>query len=391
MNRSDWMSQEYIEAGHYLLKLVRAALLKEDAPDKPQDVSWKKVFLLARHNSIAPLAYYGVLHAPEPPEPGLLKAWKGDLLHTVCRQTRLDEDRRRLARAMDQHDIDYLFMKGIFIQTLYPETGMRQMSDNDILYRHHESPDPQLGGASQKAMSQLTEELCMKELSTDGIVDVYLAGDTSLFEMHREFLGPDQPLYAYFEKIWQRALPQENCREYRLTAEDHYILMLAHSHKHFSSGGCGPREIIDAWQYRRVLEPEMNWEYVQDQLAETGLTEYEGMLRQLGSVIFEDAPGTEEDWQMLDFFLGCGTYGSRENAIRNTLAKLEDKGKSVLAAKASYVWGRLFPEPAYLKTHFPFFYRHRWLSGFLLFYRAGRGLTVKRDRLFSEFRDLKKI
>lgn len=44
MNWSDWMSQEYIEAGHYLLKLVRAALLQEAAPDRPQEISWKKSF-----------------------------------------------------------------------------------------------------------------------------------------------------------------------------------------------------------------------------------------------------------------------------------------------------------------------------------------------------------
>lgn len=135
----------------------------------------------------------------------------------------------------------------------------------------------------------------------------------------------------------------------------------------------------------------MDWDLTKKKLQEFGLLEYEEMLRHLSDVIFGLCEGSEEDWEKLDWFMGCGTYGSRQNAIRNTLAEMESEGVSPIQAKARYIWKRLFPEPAYLQTHFPFFYRHRSMIIFLLVYRTARGLAKSRSRLFKEWKDIQKV
>lgn len=380
------------EAGLYMLELVRAALQNTPAKPKPERVPWQTVYLMAAASSLDVLAYYGLLQAPEKPDEESMKLWKKNIWQTVIRQTQLDEDRAFLSRLMDEQGIDYLPMKGAYIQTLYPKREMRQMSDNDILYRLHENPQQGLKGASQKVMKELMEKAGARVISTDGIVDVFLLGQTSLFEMHREFLGPDQPLHDYFDQTWNRAGKcSDGCGEYSLSAEDHYILMLAHSWKHFRSGGCGPREIVDAWQYRQSLENAMNEDYVAKQLKLTGLSEYEALLRRLGRFIFEEGLLCQEDQERLDYFLGSGTYGNRENAIRNALVQMEEEGKTPKEARNAYLWKRLFPEKAYLETHFPFFSRHRWLIGFLLIYRGTRALFVRRKAVSDELRNLKKV
>lgn len=380
------------DAGLYMLELVRAALLQEPAQPKPDSIAWSQVRRMAAASSLDVLTYYGLLQCAEQPDPESMKAWKKDVWQTVIRQTQLEEDRIFLEELMDEQGIDYLPMKGAFLQTLYPRPEMRQMSDNDILYRLHSCPDKSLRGASQKAMMKLMEKAGASSISADGVADVYLLGQTSLFEMHREFLGPDQPLYDYFNQTWARARKEpDRCGEYSLSAEDHYILMLAHSWKHFRSGGCGPREIVDAWQYRQSLGTEMDSAYVEEQLALTGLGEYEAMLRRLASFIFERTPLSRQDQDLLNYFLGSGTYGTRENTIRNALEGMEKEGKSREQARRAYLWNRLFPEQGYLETHFPFFARHRWLIGFLLLYRGARAMLVRKDALKEEFRSLNKI
>ena len=385
------LNTETRQAGLYLLELVRAALLDIPAKPKPETVSWRMVRLMAAASSLDVLAYYGLLKAPKQPDAESMKAWKKDVWQTVVRQTQLDEDRALLCRLMDEKGIDYLPLKGAFVQNLYPKREMRQMSDNDILYRLHDNPEQSQKGASQKAMKELMEETGARVISTDGIVDVFLMGQTSLFEMHREFLGPDQPLYDYFDQTWNRAAKgTDGCGEYSLGAEDHFIVMIAHSWKHFKSAGCGPREIVDAWQFRKS-RTEMDESYLQKQLQLTGLSDYEALLRRLGAFIFEERDLSQEDQQALDYFLGSGTYGTKENAVANVLSQMEEEGKSPKKAKQAYLWKRLFPEQGYLETHFPFFSRHRWLIGFLLIYRGFRALFVRRKEITEEFRNLKKV
>ncbi len=380
------------KAGRYLYELVKAALKNEPAPAIEQDVSWRMVYQLSLHNSITALAYYGVLLAPTAPPEELLERWRKDLFFTVSRQIQMDIARENLAARMDQENVEYLFIKGIEIQNYYPREGMRQMSDNDILYRYDHEDDRNLGSASQKKMKEIMEGLGAKAMSDDGVVDVFLIEPYALFEMHREFLGPDQPLYDFYHKIWDRTFARDEERPCRrsISDEEHYVLMLVHSYKHYTGCGCGPREVIDCYQFLQTKGSSMDFEKVAELLEICDLKDYEQMMRHLGRVLFEGEEGTEEDWEKLDWFMGCGTYGSRQNAIRNTLAKKEQSGVSSLRAKTEYVWERLFPSPAYLQTHFPFFYRHRSLIGFLLIYRTFRGLIVRRKQIMNEFNDLKK-
>lgn len=390
---NNWMSAGWRASGRYLYELCRAGLNNEEAPMIPDEASWEQVFQLAGHNSIQSIAYYVLLHSPKLPEDFLMERWKKDLFFTVSRQTQMDLVREQLALRMDEENVDYLFLKGIVLQDYYPREGMRQMSDNDILYRYQNEDERGMGSQSQKKMKEIMESLNACSISDDGVVDVFLVEPLSLFEMHREFLGPDHPLYDYYHHLLDLASPEDPSRPHRLSLslEEHYILMLVHSYKHYSSGGCGPREILDCRQYVSVQGKKMDWDLTKKKLQEFGLLEYEEMLRHLSDVIFGLCEGSEEDWEKLDWFMGCGTYGSRQNAIRNTLAEMESEGVSPIQAKARYIWKRLFPEPAYLQTHFPFFYRHRSMIIFLLVYRTARGLAKSRSRLFKEWKDIQKV
>ena len=60
-------------------------------------------------------------------------------------------------------------------------------------------------------------------------------------------------LSAYYGSIRDRLLPMEGKRfGFRMSSEDFYLYMLAHTYKHDSNGGTGLRSLLDVYIYRRA-------------------------------------------------------------------------------------------------------------------------------------------
>lgn len=372
--------------------LMKAAVTGIPVRRVPEHPDWDYIRRFAGKNSLTVLIYYGLKNSGIPIPESLEKAWKKDVLQICARQIRMDADREFLASKMEETGIDYLFIKGIEIQKLYPQTGMREMSDNDILYRLPGDDNRSQKSSTQQAMMALMKDIGAAEVSHSGVEDVFLLHGTSLFEMHREFMGPDQDHYAYFSALWDKAfLDKQSAHQYHLTLEDQYLLMLAHSYKHYSNAGCGPREIADAWLFKHQNGKDMDWSYLEKELKILNLTDYEQLISSLGSVVFEGKEASEEQRELLTWFLFNGTYGSRKQAIRKQVEKNTQKSGSPAQAKFQFIWSRLFPSPEFLKEQFPFFYRHRSLIFLLLIYRAGRGLKNGPSRIWNELKVLKSM
>ena len=64
----------------------------------------------------------------------LPKYWKERMVKAVRKVLLFDEERKKLCAWMDREHIWYLPLKGIVLKEYYPSIGMRQMSDNDILF-----------------------------------------------------------------------------------------------------------------------------------------------------------------------------------------------------------------------------------------------------------------
>ena len=68
------------------------------------------------------------------PDPELMKKWQEKKNKAIRKNILFDVERSRLYGFFDSQGIWYLPLKGIVIKDLYPKAGMRQMSDNDILF-----------------------------------------------------------------------------------------------------------------------------------------------------------------------------------------------------------------------------------------------------------------
>lgn len=375
-----------ILAGRYLYSLMRTALVQDPLPALPQGVTWSMVLNAARRNALCGLTYYGFSSSENQPDPQLKAIWRKDLLFTVMRQTRMNEDRRRVLDAMEKTGLEYLCMKGCVIQDFYPKPGMREMSDNDILYRDPADRKRDMGGRSQKKMKQVMESLNAQTVSDDGVVDVFIMHETSLFEMHRSFFSHEYPLHAYFDNLLDRtqAASTDHPGHRVLDPGDHFLLMLAHSHKHFTNGGCGPREIADYFIFTQKYADELDWKYLERELKKTGLDRYAAMMKRLSGIVFGNEKATEQDWKLLDLFASSGTYGSPETWIDSQIEHASADGQIGPGARIRYICSRLFPSKEYLESHYPFFARHPALSPVLFVYRLYRAATVRRRQVRKE-------
>ena len=59
----------------YLLELLRCALQDEVPTDKPEEISWQSVFLLAKRHSVSALAWQSVSRLPELIDPAVDEEW----------------------------------------------------------------------------------------------------------------------------------------------------------------------------------------------------------------------------------------------------------------------------------------------------------------------------
>lgn len=64
----------------------------------------------------------------------LPKYWEERMVKTVRKVLLFDAERKKLCAWMESEHIWYLPLKGIVLKDYYPSVGMRQMSDNDILF-----------------------------------------------------------------------------------------------------------------------------------------------------------------------------------------------------------------------------------------------------------------
>lgn len=345
-----------------LLYLISCAL-HETAPEDAilGDIQWNALFSIARAHSVCAM----VCMALEPTktfaqaDPEVRKQWLDAKNKAVRKNMLLDADRERLMEKMEQAKIWHLPLKGSILKDWYPRYGMREMADNDILF------DPE--GRQQVREILLGMGYCAESYHM-GNHDVYHKPPLYNFEMHVALFneGYYEALAQKYANVREKLLPDGE-KSYRLhfTQEDFYVFILAHAHKHYSHSGTGIRTLTDLYVLNRKIGQTLNWDYVNQELEALGIRDYETGSRTLAEKLFgsktpvSEFPLTEQEQEMLLYYLGSSTYGNLENRISNQLHSIQADGKPISGfTKFKYCMTRLFPGRNWCKLPYPFIYRH---------------------------------
>ncbi len=296
----------------------------------------------------------------------------------VCKVATLDSERKSIIDKLEKQGIWYMPLKGVILKDLYPEFGMRQMSDNDILF------DP--------AYREDVKQIMIDNGFTVGHFgkgkdDAYFKQPVSNFEMHI-LLAADtdgnKAMHPYYEHIKNKLLkdPDNRCG-YHFSNDDMYIYLCAHESKHYNHGGTGIRSLIDTYVFLKKYGDTLNMKYIVRECEKLGIAEFEKDNRELSLDLFGCKKLSDKDKKMLRYIAFSGTYGTFDNTVKNKLKKAN-------GSMMRYAVDRLFMPMNTIRDVFPFFYKHKWLIPILPFYRVIKGLATNRKLLKKEFNLLNK-
>ncbi len=285
----------------------------------------------------------------------------------------LDAERARVLAALEAAGIWYMPLKGVILKDFYPQFGMRQMSDNDILF----------DGSRTDDLAEIMQRLGFTPASAEKNHHVkFYKPPVSNFEMHTQLIGEaDEPdLARYYRNVKERLIKDpDNAFGWHFSPEDFYVYLIAHEFKHSRRSGTGLRSLLDVYVFLRREGAGLDRAYIARELQKCGTEDFEEQSRGLAQKLFAafDPALTEEEEERLGFFLASGAFGTKDQRV---LRGVERKGKT------RYIMGRIFLPMEKVKAFFPFFYRHRLLLPFLPLYRVLR----RGNRAKSEIRTLMK-
>ena len=281
----------------------------------------------------------------------------------------LDMERTAILSDFEQQGIWYMPLKGSVLKDLYPENGMREMADNDVLF----DADKQV----QSKEIMLSHGYTAEHYGV-GNHDVYMKPPVLNFELHTSLFGSAhaEPLYKYYADT-RRLLRKDdgNSYGYHLSDEDFYVYLTAHEWKHYDGSGTGIRSLLDCYVYCKIKGESLDWKYITEQCRQLEIADFEQERRTLAVKIFSSdrfPELTDGEQEMLMYYLTAGTYGTFDNAIKK---KLKDQ------SKLSFWVHSIFIPRKQMAASVPFTAKSPLLYPVGVAWRCGRVLIKRRDRL----------
>ena len=101
--------------------------------------------------------------------------------------------------------------------------------------------------------------------------------------------------------------------------------MIVHMAKHFQNGGSGIRSIVDIWQFEKKMKDQMDWDYVETELAKVGLKAFLHHMEKLANIWFEKGQSDAFYDQLTELMVDSGIYGTMENYWIQNVASSDKK------------------------------------------------------------------
>ena len=341
----------------------------------------------------------------------LPKYWEERMVKAVRKVLLFDVERKKLCAWMDRERIWYLPLKGIILKEYYPSIGMRQMSDNDILFD---------ADAWERVEKHMLSEGYETESVGNGNHDVYQKAPVYNFEMHRSLYGKghDERWVEYYSDIKDCLIPDradDRCYGYHMSDEDFYIYITSHAYKHYSGSGTGLRTLLDYsgsgtglrtlldfYAYLNAKEDSLDFDYIRTACKKLGIDDFEQHNCILCRKVFAPQQTYNQDsfeqslsadeLEMLQYYLSSGVYGTFERMVANRMEKQTKADGKKNLSKLNYYRHRVFPGME-LYENYPLLVKHRFLIPAYWFYRIVRMLfsRERRDYMLREVKAVERV
>lgn len=380
-----------------LLYLLNCAVNERIPDELPHEVDFEGLYKISKFHSVSAMVscaldkggYLSEAYMSQE----LIQKWAMARIHAMRKNLMFDAERAQILQWMEDQGCWYMPLKGVILKEMYPDVGMREMSDNDIL----------IDACFRKELKEYMVERGYEVKSYERYIhDTYMKKPFYNFEFHVELFDPYtvSVLPSYYEGIKKKLLKDEENRSgYHFSTEDYYIYVTTHTYKHFSEGGIGIRFFVDNYVYLSRNGKIMNWDYIAQETIKLGINEFEERARELSKKIFNEhisieniVPENLKLKEMLDYILESGTYGTQTNSIQNRMIRIQNNEDNIsIKTKLKFVLNRLFPGEVHADVRKLIENDKKWLIPFFWLYRFFTALVINRKRILSEIRTLIKM
>lgn len=382
----------------YLTKCGIHSVVPEKESVEKMDL--RKVFILSQRQNLEAITYMALesllkindsMKSKDSEQ--ILKRWEESKNKAIRKTMLMDAERSKLFAYLEAHKIWHLPLKGIILSSMYPKFGMRQMSDNDILFDK---------SYRKEVHDWFVEQGYVVKSFEESVHDEYQKKPVYYFEMHTELFHEKTPVpfQIYYSKLKEKLKPKKGKMfELEMSDEDFYIYMLAHTYKHYSQAGTGLRSLLDVYIYNSA-KPQMNWKYLDEELTKLELLDFEKEIRNVSMKIFSQNSVynsySEKEKDFLHKFLFGAVYGTLENVWKKRVQDSKPNiDKITIMVKTKYLFRRIVPTKIemekWCKDHSPFFLENRWLLPAAYIWRIVRADRKKINQFKKEVDTVRKM
>lgn len=348
----------------YVIYLAKCALKNENPKEKPENLSWDKIFSLADKHMIANMIWYSVDKLKSKPETELWKKWTETKNKAIVKDITQRSEYKKIIKAFDKKQIRCMPVKGIFMKKMYPKSDFRTMSDIDILI------DAENANKSGNIMRSLGY-ICESAGKTHH--DVYFKAPVMNIEIHRELFSDfsRKNFFQYYKDVFIKAEKIDGYEfAYKMTDEEFYIYALAHFYKHYSGGGSGIRSVMDIYVLNHSIYEKLDKQSLNRKLKKLKLLNFRNEMTDLSEMWFGKNKGTTELIKLSDYIIGSGTYGTLSNRINN---EIKEKGKI-----GYFIYSAFLPL-SYMKEKYPVLNKVPFLLPLFWLWRLIASMITKRN------------
>lgn len=356
----------------YFVSLI-SSFLNKKSPKIPHSIDWNEIYRLSEiHNVTAITAsQISMLSEEYRPENKLHSSFRQQIGHTLINYDRKIKAYEILRGILEESNIEYLFVKGIILNNIYPVKEFRTSGDIDVIIRDEKLNC--LKKALEKNNIEITEEsaICL----TFSIQDIQIEAHSNLYSDNK-----------YFDNIFNIA--KKNGLEYTLSPENHLLYVLCHIIKHFNFCGAGIRMFMDIDVLIRNYKTDINFENFFSKCRTLNMEHFAKssllLCRHWFSTPVDNSVDNALDKDIIELFereiLSGGSFGFENRGLADFYISqgIGKSNQNGFKAKTNALICLLFPKKEYLYAIYPYAKRHHVLLPVAWLHRIINGIFKRK-------------
>lgn len=360
--------QEKIVTKKYFLQMVNASIKGSPVPTCPEEVDTTLLYKLAVRNAVQGILYLavqsGAVTLSAETETKLQKSYMAILAREATQQ----EEIEYIRNAFNEENIDFMFLKGTHLKSLYPVPEMRFMVDMDILVK-----DENMNKGGKLILARgFTQEM------NNGKDIVLVKKPFLTIELHKMLFVEDYFMHDYFKGVWDRVELVNGC-EYKMPINDLYVYTLAHLAEHYLEAGSCFRPLMDLYLMEKTYLS-LDFEYINKQFEIIGIEKFAKKIRQLYKCAFDGAE-YNDDLVLMENYIVFGAPVKNANEVSKVARTNKSKSKRFIESAFPNLKHMKLKYPILEKTPFllPFF----WVVRFFEFVFLKKGSIEQKQSAIS--------